>query len=68
MGQNTWVNVLISWAPFIVLIGFWIYFMRLMQKGGLKSQREYQERHRAHMDKVEAALERIAAALEKRTN
>ena len=30
----TWANMLISWAPLIVLVGFWIFFMRQMQSGG----------------------------------
>ena len=33
--QNPWyVQVLISWLPFILLIGIWIFFMRKMQGGG----------------------------------
>src|SRR5262245_58190914 len=26
-----WANMLISWAPFLLLIGFWVFFMRQMQ-------------------------------------
>jgi cell division protease FtsH len=33
----TWANMLISWAPFLLLIGFWIFFMRQMQSGGNKA-------------------------------
>jgi cell division protease FtsH len=33
----TWANMLISSAPFILLIGFWIFFMRQMQSGGNKA-------------------------------
>jgi cell division protease FtsH len=33
----TWANMLISWAPFVLLIGFWIFFMRQMQSGGNKA-------------------------------
>ncbi len=33
----TWANILISWAPFVLLIGFWIFFMRQMQSGGNKA-------------------------------
>ena len=29
--------MLISWAPFLLLIGFWIFFMRQMQSGGNKA-------------------------------
>ena len=28
-----WANMLISWAPFLLLIGFWVFFMRQMQSG-----------------------------------
>jgi cell division protease FtsH len=33
----TWVNFLVSSAPFLLLIGFWIFFMRQMQSGGNKA-------------------------------
>jgi hypothetical protein len=29
-----WAHALISWAPFILLIGFWVFFMRQMQSAG----------------------------------
>ena len=35
--QSPWLTALISWAPFILLIGFWIFFMRQMQSGGNKA-------------------------------
>jgi cell division protease FtsH len=31
--RSVWVNMLISWAPFILLVGFWIFFMWQMQTG-----------------------------------
>jgi cell division protease FtsH len=34
---STWANVLISAAPFVLLIGFWVFFMRQMQSGGNKA-------------------------------
>ncbi|MDT8451871.1 MAG: ATP-dependent zinc metalloprotease FtsH [Gammaproteobacteria bacterium] len=33
-GQSIWVQILISWFPFLLLIGVWIFFMRQMQGGG----------------------------------
>ena len=66
MERFDWVNALVSWAPFILLIGFWIFFMYFMRGGGTKSQREYIARHKAHMERLETLLERIAVALEKR--
>jgi len=35
--QSPWMTALISWAPFVLLIGFWIFFMRQMQSGGNKA-------------------------------
>jgi cell division protease FtsH len=32
-----WMGALVSAAPFILLIGFWIFFMRQMQSGGNKA-------------------------------
>jgi cell division protease FtsH len=32
--RNPWLAALTSWAPFILIIGFWIFFMRRMQKSG----------------------------------
>ncbi len=35
--QKQWLTALISWAPMILLIGIWIFFMRQMQAGGTKA-------------------------------
>ncbi len=32
--QSLWMRILISWVPFIILIGVWIFFMRGMGAGG----------------------------------
>ncbi len=34
--QNLFLHILISWAPFLLLIAVWIFFMRQMQGGGGK--------------------------------
>ena len=34
---NSWVQVLLSWIPMLLLIGIWILFMRQMQVGGGKA-------------------------------
>jgi cell division protease FtsH len=34
---SNWANILISAAPFVLLVGFWIFFMRQMQSGGNKA-------------------------------
>jgi len=33
----TWLNMLIASAPFVLLIGLWVFFMRQMQSGGNKA-------------------------------
>ena len=35
--QSPWLAALISWAPFVLLVGFWVFFMRQMQSGGNKA-------------------------------
>ncbi|MDH5611587.1 MAG: ATP-dependent zinc metalloprotease FtsH [Gammaproteobacteria bacterium] len=32
--QSIWLQMLISWFPFLLLIGVWVFFMRQMQGGG----------------------------------
>jgi cell division protease FtsH len=34
---SPWGTLLMSWAPILLLIGFWIFFMRQMQSGGNKA-------------------------------
>src|SRR5579863_3276887 len=34
---SPWVSLLYSWAPVLLMIGFWIFFMRQMQSGGNKA-------------------------------
>ena len=34
---GAWTTVLISWAPILLMIGFWIFMMRQMQSGGNKA-------------------------------
>lgn len=36
-GSGFWGSLLISWAPVILLLAVWIYFMRQMQGGGSKA-------------------------------
>ena len=53
--QSPWVAALFSWAPFLFLIGFWIFFMRQMQSGGNKALSFGKSRARlltAHQKKV----------------
>src|SRR5262245_28993503 len=34
---SPWASLLYNWAPFLVMIGFWVFFMRQMQSGGNKA-------------------------------
>ena len=34
---SPWATLIYSWAPILLLIGFWIFFMRQMQSGGNKA-------------------------------
>ena len=36
-GETTFLSILISWFPMLLLIGVWIFFMRQMQGGGGKA-------------------------------
>jgi cell division protease FtsH len=35
--ENTFLAILVGWAPVLLLIGFWIFFMRQMQSGPNKA-------------------------------
>jgi cell division protease FtsH len=53
--QNPWLQALFSSAPFLFVIGFWIFFMRQMQSGGNKALSFGKSRARlltAHQKKV----------------
>jgi cell division protease FtsH len=34
---SPWASLLYTWAPFLLVIGFWVFFMRQMQSGGNKA-------------------------------
>ncbi len=34
---SPWATLLLSWAPILLIIGFWIFFMRQVQSGGNKA-------------------------------
>ncbi len=34
---SPWATLLYTWAPFLLIIGFWIFFMRQVQTGGNKA-------------------------------
>jgi len=59
--MEAWWNMLVSWFPFLLLIGFWLYFMKRFRAS---RQQELVERSFQHMERVEASLDRIARAVE----
>lgn len=62
---SVWMNALYSWAPVIVLVGFWMFLMRKFNVG---RQAGFMERNAALMDRQVQLLERIAVALEHRNS
>ena len=64
MGNQSFVGVLLSWAPMLLLIGVWIYFFRA--GGGRTKHIQLLEEYRDEMRTTNRHLERIAVVLEKR--
>jgi len=59
------MKILVSWAPFLVLIAFWIGFMIYMRKSTVMvSRREWFNQTLEHQKRIEGQLERIATKLE----
>jgi ATP-dependent Zn protease len=65
-------DMLISWAPMLVLIGVWVFFAQRAQRVQLKQQdymavvQTYVTEHIAETKRISQNLERIAIALERR--
>jgi cell division protease FtsH len=52
---NPWLAAFVSWAPFLFIVGFWIYFMRNFQKKGTLRARysavpNFDEANVVHLD------------------
>jgi ATP-dependent Zn protease len=64
-----WISLIVSWLPFLVLIGVWVFLSKRMQIGGPGGHKllDLYEAQVAETKKMNLALERIAAALEKRS-
>jgi ATP-dependent Zn protease len=73
--EQAW-RIFISWLPLLILVAFWIYYVRRMKmsKYGTLLERQLAyldkaepalERQRQHMERVEQLLERIATGLER---
>ena len=50
-GQPWYVNALVTWLPFFLFLGVWIFFMRQMQGGGAKALSFGKSRARLLSDK-----------------
>jgi cell division protease FtsH len=35
--SGAWATILVSWAPILLMIGFWVFIVRQMQSGGNKA-------------------------------
>ena len=70
-GSPPWVvSLIVSWLPFLALIGVWVWLSRRGNYGRGKSGAtliEICEQQALEMQRTNALLERIAAALEKRS-
>ena len=78
MGSNiNWLETFVAWAPMLLLIGVWIYFMRSMGGGGM-SYGKYLEQHLAEarrhnelmmklVEKMDARITRLETADRGRT-
>ena len=60
----TWWSIFVSWLPFILLLVFWVYFMKKMRAS---RQGELIDRNFEHMERVETLLTRIATSLERQS-
>jgi hypothetical protein len=65
MDSDAWSALLYTWAPILLMIGFWLFFMWKFKKQTNK-QATHTERSLTFMDRQEQLLERIAIALERR--
>ena len=63
MDSETLWNLAYTWAPVLLMVGFWLYFMRRLRGGRRKG---YFDQHSEFMERQNELLERIATALERR--
>ncbi len=62
---SRYLPTILSWLPMLVLIGVWIYFMRVM-RGSQSKSLSHLDKSGQHMAEIAKQLERIANALERR--
>jgi len=68
--MNEWMSLVVSWLPFLVLIGLWFWVSR---RSGMRARTasgvtmiELYEQQVSESRRMNLNLERIAASLEKR--
>jgi hypothetical protein len=66
--SGDWLSVLLSWWPFVMLIGAWIVVSRFTYrtKSGVSAIELCQQQQLTERQRINANLERIVAALDKR--
>jgi hypothetical protein len=66
-GSPPWVvSLIVSWLPFVVLVGVWLWYARTSRRSSSgTSLVDLYEQHVAESRRTNSLLERIAAALEK---
>ena len=64
--SSTWGNLFWGIFPIIIILGFFIVFIRKSQKPILKRTQEHMARQVQHMERVEQSLDRITKLLEKK--
>ena len=68
--MNEWLSVLVSWLPFLLLIGVWFWLSRSVgtKARGLSGRTmiELYEQQVEETRRMNATLKRIAVAMEKR--
>ena len=60
---NTCLTFIITWAPFLLLVGFYVVYMRRM--GYFTKRGGYIKRSEEHMERVEQTLTKIEEHLRK---
>lgn len=63
MDLETVTALLYTWAPILLMVGFWVFMMRRL---GTWRHKGYVDRQLEFMTRQEQLLERIATALERR--
>ena len=63
--DSPFLTALITWAPFLFLIGLWVFFMRRTNVFGKRGYRDYMRATQERIERIEGHLADIAASLRK---